>query len=95
MVQHHIIWIDFIANNNTLILGNIEVQTERSSSEKLHIDDKAEIDEESNLANTHSTEEQQTQDTIEEKPDMDSTQRLMERFWKPRKSLSHRLKGLF
>ena len=73
------------------ILDNNAVQTEESSADT----NKTNIDGDKKCNESESTDEDEMKriNSEEEKLDRDLTQRLMAKYWKPRKSLAHRLKG--
>ena len=73
------------------ILDNNAVQTEESSAEN----NKTNINGDKKCNESESTDEDEMKriNSEEEKLDRDLTQRLMAKYWKPRKSIAHRLKG--
>ena len=73
------------------ILDNNAVQTEESSADS----NKTNINGDKKCNESESTDEDEMKriNSEEEKLDRDLTQRLMAKYWKPRKSIAHRLKG--
>ena len=77
------------------IQENSDVQTKQSSVHNSETKESHPENEnsKSDQENTVSTSEHNVLDDEKEKSDLDSKQRLMAKYWKPRKSLAHRLKG--
>merc|ERR1712080_195209 len=75
-----------------IAIENKEVQTNKSPLDKHHLDEKPQIDNKSNEDKNDLTPNTNAQDGEDGQRQMDNTQRLIAKYWKPRRSVAERLK---